>query len=126
MEHRKHEHYPENFKLKIVREVLTGQLSKLEAKRKYSLGGNSDVSKWLTYYEKYGVCTLSLVRKEQLLVTHKQTENKPEEQLKLEAWIKVLEQKLQEESLLKEMYSRMIDIAETEYKIPIRKKLDTK
>jgi putative transposase len=63
MEHRKNQRYSEEFKLKIVKEVLSGQLSNAEAKQKYSLGGNSDASKWLGYYKKYGVCTLSLVPK---------------------------------------------------------------
>jgi hypothetical protein len=42
MEHRKNQRYSEEFKLKVVKEVLSGQLSNAEAKQKYSLGGNSD------------------------------------------------------------------------------------
>ena len=51
---------------------------------------------------------------------------KPQTQAELEARIKHLEQCLEDEKLRCMMYSRMIDIAETEYKIPIRKKPNTK
>jgi transposase-like protein len=120
MEHLKNQRYSEDFKLKIVKEVLSGELSNLEAKQKYRLGGNSDVSKWVKYYKEYGVCSLSLVQKPSF-VKDKPLPNRPTK-LQLEAQIKLLEQKLQDESLLREMYSRMIDIAEREYKISIRKK----
>jgi transposase len=124
MEHRKNQRYSEEFKLKIVKEVLSGQLSNAEAKQKYSLGGNSDISKWLGYYKKYGACTLSLVPKP-LFMKEKAQPNRPTK-LQLEARIAELERKLGDESLLREMYSLMIDIAEREYKIAIRKKPNTK
>ena len=44
----------------------------------------------------------------------------------LQARIKELERRLEDEQLRSEGYSRIIDIAEKEYNIPIRKKPNTK
>lgn len=117
--------YSEQFKKQVVLEVLSGKISKEAAKRKYRLKGNTQVLRWLRYYEQYGVCSLTLSRNSYQSMSQKKKEKSPEH-LALEAKIKQLEQRLEDESLLKEMYSRMIDIAEREYKIPIRKKSNTK
>jgi len=125
MIYKKRNQISEDFKVKVVREVLTGKLSKDGAKRKYLLKGKTQVLRWIRNYEKYGVCSLILARQPQLSMSEKKKQ-KPPEQLALEARIKQLEQQLQDQSLLREMYDRMIDIAEKEYKIPIRKKPNTK
>ena len=44
----------------------------------------------------------------------------------LENRIKDLERQLEDERLRSQMYNRMIEIAETEFKVPIRKKPNTK
>ncbi|GGE49119.1 hypothetical protein GCM10011413_14060 [Pedobacter psychrotolerans] len=44
----------------------------------------------------------------------------------LKARIKALERQLEDEQLRAEAYSRMIDIAESELKVPIRKKSSTR
>lgn len=118
--------YPESLRQKIVKEVLHGKINKDQARREYGIKGKTIVLKWIRIYEKYGVCSLTLARKPQLLVPNKEKKYKSQEQQELEARIKFLEQKLEDESLLKEMYDRMIDIAEKEYKIPIRKKPNIK
>jgi hypothetical protein len=69
-------------------------------------------------YEKYGRCTLHLP-----VMPKKEKLPKQAEQ---EARIKDMERRLEDEKLRSMMYSRMIDIAEKEYKIPIRKKPNTK
>ena len=48
------------------------------------------------------------------------------EQAALLEKIKLLELKLEEEKLRSEMYSRMVEIAEKDLNIPIRKKYNTK
>jgi transposase len=126
MSTKKRERFTEEFKVAVVREVLSGQLSQEAARRKYSFSGTIQVLKWMKLYEKYGVCSLILARNPQLLMRNKDKKQKPLEQLELEARIKLLEQQLEDQSLLREMYDRMIDIAEKEYKIPIRKKPNTK
>jgi len=112
--------FSEEFKRQVVLEVLSGKLSKEAAKRKYSLKGNTQVLYWIRNYQKSGRCSVSL----SLPVMAKQERTTKE--MELESKIKLLEQQLQDQSLLREMYDRMIDIAEKEYKIPIRKKPDTK
>jgi transposase len=127
MKHKKEKRgqYTEEFKRKVVCEVLSGAISKEAAKRKYDLRGNTQVLQWLRIYEKYGVCRLPLARNSYLSMPQKK-KIKPGLQSELEARIKLLEQRLEDESLLREMYSRMINIAEKEYKIDIRKKSNTK
>jgi len=50
----------------------------------------------------------------------------PDPEHKLEARIKELERLLEDEQLRSEAFSRIIDIAEREYNIPVRKKPNTK
>lgn len=118
--------YPESLRLKIVKEILEGKITKEVARKQYQIKGNTRIIEWMRIYEKYGVCALTLARIPQTLMPRKENKDKPQQQLELEARIKLLEQRLEDESLLREMYSRMIDIAEKEYKIPIRKKPNTK
>ena len=42
--------YPEDFKIRVVKEVESGLLSKDGAKRKYGIGGKSTVLLWLRKY----------------------------------------------------------------------------
>ena len=44
--------YSEEFKLELVKDVLSGKLSIREAHRKYSFKGKSQVQKWMNNYEK--------------------------------------------------------------------------
>jgi hypothetical protein len=53
-------------------------------------------------------------------------EEKPHTKKELEARIKQLERQLEDSQLKEEAYRRMIDIAEKELKISIRKKPNTK
>jgi transposase len=126
MERQKSYEYPESLRQKIVKEILLGKFTKNEARTHYQIQGNTRIIEWIRLYEKYGVCSLSLARQARTLVPQKQKKQSPDRQLELEARIKLLERQLEDESLLREMYSRMIDIAEKEYKIPIRKKPNTK
>lgn len=45
--------YDETFKMTVVAEVLSGQISRVEASRKYKLGHDT-VRKWLAKYHKCG------------------------------------------------------------------------
>ena len=47
-------YYPESFKIKVVREVETGLLSKEAAKRKYGIQGKSAVLSWCRKYGQLG------------------------------------------------------------------------
>ena len=112
--------YSYAFKLQVVREVESGQLGIKAAQRKYGIQGNATVTVWL---RKYG--SLDWENK-----SHLKLEKSPEQKLlELEAKVRLLEQ--QKASLEKKLevsdkkvilFDMMIDIAEEELKIPIRKK----
>ena len=116
----------EPFKIGIIEQILSGKLTKEEARQQYGIKGKSAILYWIRNYEKFGHCNITLARQPKLSMGHKEKPNTTRQQQELEGHIKLLERRLEEESLLREMYSRMIDIAEKEYKIPIRKKPNTK
>lgn len=117
--------YSEALKQEVVSQVKSGLMSKEQAKRHYNILGKSAVLNWLRNYEKYGVCSLVL---RSYSMSSKPTD-KPKNSVSAQEQaqrIKELERQLEDAQLLNEMYDRMINIAEREYKIPIRKKPDTK
>ena len=110
-------HYSAVFKNQVVSAVLSGDLTKDEAKRIYGIKGKSTVLKWIRKFE------LSQVQPVIMAIDKPNADLSPEEAL---AKIKVLEDALRLAEIEAAGYSMMIDIAEKELKIPIRKKLDTK
>ncbi len=112
--------YSYAFKMQIVQAVESGELSINAAQKKYGIQGNATVKTWLL---KYG--SLDWENK-----THQNLEKTPEQKvLELEAKVRLLEK--QKKSLEKKLedtdkkviiFDMMIDIAEEELKIPIRKK----
>ena len=103
-------HYSDGFKRKVVNEVLSGEICKEEARRKYGIGGNSTISKWIRKLEGSKPRNLFMSDKKEKTV----------EQLKLE--IEQLKHQLEYEKLKSKAFDTMIDIAEEEFKIAIRKK----
>ena len=111
--------YSLSFKLQLVEEVERGVLTKSEAKLKYGIQGDSTVRNWL---QKYG---------------NFDWENRPSQRmpkspeqriLELEAKIKLLEkQKARAEHLAERadkkviIFDMLVDMAEKEYDIQIRK-----
>ena len=112
--------YSYAFKLQVIEEIESGFISKKAAQRKYGIQGDATIRTWL---EKYG--NLDWENK-----THKAMGKSPEQKLlELEQKVKLLEK--QKASLEKRidvsdkkviLFDMMIDIAEEEFKIPIRKK----
>lgn len=112
--------YSLSFKLQVVQEVESGELGIKAAARKYGIQAQSTVTTWL---RKYG--TFDWYNK-----THLTMSKSPEQKLlELEQKVKLLEK--QKASLEKRLevsdkkvilFDMMIDIAEEEFKIPIRKK----
>ena len=116
---RESKYYSNSFKLAVVEEVLSGKLTKEQARKKYELGGNSAVLNWM---RKFG---LSEYR--QMPASFEPMKEAPKaNDTALEKRIKELERALEDAQLKAEGYSRMIDIAERELKISIRKKSSTK
>ncbi|MDB5015055.1 MAG: Transposase [Daejeonella sp.] len=121
-----HQHYSESFKRKVCEEYLLTGHSKMSLLKKYDIRMKSGIQKWLRQlgYEdihqkaRYLNLPLSSLAK-------KKTATSTSADL-LEKRIKELERLLEDEQLRSEAYSRIIDIAEKEFHIPIRKKPNTK
>jgi transposase len=107
--------YSESLKREVVRAVKLGILSKEEARVKYDIRGHSAILKWIRTFEEQGVQT------KKNIMDHK---NKSKDDLIKR--IKELERQLEDEKIRAEGYSKMIDIAEDQFKISIRKKHITK
>lgn len=111
--------YSLSFKLQLVQEIEQGELTKAQAKLKYGIQGDSTVRNWL---QKYG----NFDWENQVTPTMTKT---PEQRiLELEAKVKLLEkQKSRAEHLAERadkkviIFDMLVDMAEKEYDIQIRK-----
>jgi transposase len=106
-------YYSNEFKKSVVDEVLKGILSKEEARYKYGIKGNSAVLNWIRKFE--GTKSDSMKPKKTAVKSNKSTEE-------FEAENARLKQELEMEQLRTRALNVMIDIAERQFKIPIRKK----
>ena len=111
--------YSVSFKLQIVGEIESGQLSRTEACHKYGIQAKSTIREWL---RKYG----NFDWENQSRITVSKT---PEQKIiELEAKVKLLEkQKARAEHLAERadkkviIFDMLVDMAEKEYDIQIRK-----
>ena len=108
-----YKHYEESIKKQVVVEVKQGLISKEEARRKYGIRGHSSILNWIRKFE------------ESERDSPKMDYSKKDKKELLKR-IKELERKLEDEQIRSFGYSKMIDIAEDQLKISIRKKPDTK
>jgi len=114
---RKPQVYSEEFRWKVVQEVLSGELNQAEAKRKYNIKGNGAILYWIRQFsgiKNYRESRLLFVQEKQVIKKDKLTR----EQKK----IKELEEALRKEKNKTLLYEKIIEIAEEDYGIPIRKK----
>jgi len=121
-------HYPDDFKLEVIREVVSGQLTKEAARRKYLLGGKSAVLLWM---RKFGIENKPILKATKFMNLQKKSHTKVEtvdisEVAALKKKIKELELQLEYERLRTEALDTMINLAETRFNIPIRKKSGAK
>jgi transposase len=109
--------YSPEFKRYVCHEFLTGTLSRRAVEHKFKLG-NSRINFWLKElgydYTKPRSVPLNIMAKR---AQSKSNENETVEKLKKE---------LEDAKLLAETYRRIIEKAEEEFKISIRKKSNTK
>ena len=113
--------YTLTFKLNVVKEIETGESSIVEVCLKYGIQSRSTVSTWL---RKYG--TFDWENQ-----TPSSMSKSPEQRiLELEAQVKLLEKQkaqLERQNYIADskasIFDMMIDIAEKEYKIDVRKNL---
>ena len=114
---------------KICKEHIIDGVKMADLVRKYELSCHSLIHSWLRKLgylpglnRKTGVAYLRFENEDSLKKKSTHSKNLTEEQKK----IALLQKELEDARLLAEGYRRMIEIAETELKIPIRKKPNTK
>ena len=106
--------YTDEFKMKVVYDYLHGDKSKEELRRAYGIGGGSAILGWIRKFE--GVSPKKLIMS-------KDSKKTKEDLLKE---IELLKKQLEYEKLKSVAFDTMIEIAEEEFKIPIRKKFGAK
>ena len=104
--------YNETFKMSVVAEVLSGQISQTAALKKYGINGHSTISKWI---KKYGR------NKELKKITKVHMPNDKVKIRELKTRIQQLETLLTDLQLENKSLNKVIEIAEREYKISIKK-----
>ena len=114
--------FPDELKLRAVKEYLRTGISQEELKLKYGFRGNSTIYNWINKFDIPKPDNDFFSKQE---VMSKEV-RKSKSELEQEARIKKLESELAYERLRTEALSTMIDIAEDRFKIPIRKKSGTK
>ena len=114
--------FTDDFKLEVVQEYLSTGISQEELKRKYNFGGNNNINNWM---RKFGLSKPSEDQIELHKFMAKEKQESSSEQL-LELRIKKLEEDLKLEQFRTKALNTMIDIAERELKVDIRKKSGAK
>lgn len=118
---RTHRDYTLTFKLNVVMEVESGELTITQAQKKYGIQGDGTIRKWLRKYGNFDWDNQ----------TPSNMAKSPEQRiLELEAKVRLLEKQkaqLERQNYIADskaiIFDMMIDIAEEEYKIDVRKNL---
>ena len=122
-------HYDRAFKRMVVEEYLTTRSSKMFLLRKYNIQFKSAIQTWMRIlgYTDPGRPPQSF-NFGKIIITSlpKNKKNSDADTTKLQKRIFELERQLEDEKLRSEAYARIIEKAEKEFKIPIRKKPGTK
>jgi len=107
-------------KAKIIEEYLAGGTSQRKLASKYGFGSTS-IHRWVMEYERTVGSKAAILKELTLPVMESQDnpENVPADLAKLR-------KELEEERLRNKLLTAMIEVAEDELKIPIRKKYGTK
>ena len=119
---RKVNHFTDDFRFQVVHEYLNTGISQKQLQKKYSIGGNNCINDWM---RKFGTSEVTVEQINLQQAMSKEEEKTPRER-KLEAKVKELEKALEQERLRTLALDTMINIAERDLKISIRKKSGTK
>ena len=119
--------FSDAFKLEVVRDYLSSGLSKEAIARKYGIRSHSGVQRWLHQFG-YAAPNAEMINFKDIIPADlsKKKATSTHSGLSAQEQIRQLKKQLEDEQLRSEMYLRMIEIAETQYHIPVRKKPDTK
>lgn len=118
--------YDEGLKRKVIEEYLAGGCSKMDLLRKYNIRTKSGIQRWMKKFGYSDVQKPTAVKFTPLIFPDLTKKNDLKNDSDLHKKIRELERQLEEEKLRSEAYARIIDKAEKELKIPIRKKPNTK
>ena len=114
--------FTDDFKLMVVQDYVSSGISKEELKRKYDFTGCNNIYRWM---RKFG---LSKPSEDQIklhrFMANEQQKSTSEQELELR--VKRLEEDLKLEQFRTKALNTMIDIAERELKVDIRKKSGAK
>jgi transposase-like protein len=115
---RKVKHYTDDFKLKVVKEYLETDISKKDIMSKYGIRGCGNINTWML---KFG---LNYPPDDRIELNRVMAEEKDKElnEKELETKIQELEKALSYERLRNQALNTLIDVAERDLKISIRKK----
>ena len=113
--------YNDAFKRKVVAEVLSGSITKEQARVRYGIGGNSTILDWMRKYAGFKMRTSGL---DPLPIL--QTMNTDESKEELKDKIKQLEAKLEYSELKGRAYHIMVEIAKEQYNLDLEKKSGAK
>ena len=112
---RRHRQFSEAFKRQKVREIDSGQTRRAEICRQYEVSSTS-VSKWL---KKYG----NQPDKPERMIVERLSDT--QELLRLKKQVAELERLVGQKQILLEFKDKMIELAEEEYGVDIKKKFST-
>lgn len=123
--------YDESFKRKVIEEYLATGCTKRSLAVKYHIHRKGVIQAWMRQmgYTQRDEARHNFVERKSILLERDNKEGKPaaeESPAELSKRIKELEQRLEDEQLLREMYEKMIKVAEGQFKIDIRKKRNTR
>lgn len=112
--------YSDSFKLGVIQRVVNGEFTKEQARLYYGISGNSAILNWM---RKFGYTTDSPTLPPMKNTPDKGASDDPEE---LKKQLRHTQKLLEREQLRSEFYQMLIDIAERELGVSIRKKSATK
>ena len=118
--------YSEEFKRQVIEEYLSGGIGMKAILRKYKIGGQDTLNRWM---KKKGYDDLNSQRVSKFAVITSAVLSKKKDsanQDDLAKKIIELKRQLADEKLRSEAYARIIEKAEKELKLPIRKKPNTR
>ena len=110
-------HYSEEFKWQVVQKVLTGELSKEEARIAYGIKSNCAILYWMRKYSGNDDYRHVHSLTNDLSAMHNSKDHQA-----LKERIKELEEEVRRANLRADLWQKMIEVAEEQLQIDIKKK----
>ena len=114
--------FPDELIYQIVQEYLTTEITNPELMKKYNFGGPNTIYRWMKYL---GISKhdFDQIKQDRVMAS---TSSKSSRELELEHKIRLLEDELNKEKLKTVALSTLINIAERDLQIDIKKKCGAK